>query len=166
MKELFIIRHGLAGKRLEAEDLDVSRPLTKKGKEKMKDVSKGLNALGVSFDRVLTSPLPRASETAEILVKCCVDPKNVEATDLLKPGAKYDDLVSYLNKLDGVNSVALIGHEPFLSEFGSYCLSKSKTSFINLKKGSVMLLEMDGPLKPGKCKLSWLLQPSQLIGLY
>jgi|SRR5208337_2601567 len=164
MKELYIIRHGLAGTRMDDAGNDESRPLTDKGKAKMKDIAKGLKALGISFDKVLTSPLARAEQTADILKKYCVDVENIEVTDLLKPGAPGEDLIKYLNKLDA-DCVAIVGHEPDLSEFASYCLAKGKTSFIILKKGGVLKLEMDGPVKPGKCELCWLMEPYQLIGL-
>jgi|SRR5271157_748493 len=165
MQELYIIRHGLAGIRMEDAGGDESRPLTDKGKAKMKDIAKGLKALGVSFDKVLTSPLARAEQTADILKKYCVDAENIEATDLLRPGFAKDDLISYLNKIDGAGSIAIVGHEPDLSEFASYCLSKGKSSFIILKKGGVLKLETDGPIKPGKCGLCWLMEPSQLINI-
>ena len=67
MLELYIIRHGLAGKSLEDETMDDERPLKKKGKEKMKEIAKGLKELKIGFDVVLTSPLLRAKESAEIV---------------------------------------------------------------------------------------------------
>lgn len=160
MKALYIIRHGAAGKRLEDESLDEARPLTKKGKDRMKDIAKGLKDMGVSFDKLITSPLPRCAETADILMKCSAE--DPQATDLLKPGASSDDLIGYLNTLDGADAVAIVGHEPFLSEFASYCMSKSKTSFIVLKKGGIIAMDVDGMLKPGTCKLEWLMGPAQL----
>lgn len=163
MLELYIIRHGLAGKPLEDESLDEERPMTKKGKDRMKDIAKGLEELGVSFDVIVSSPLARAKETAEIVDKYCCDADGIEYTDLLKPGATYDGLISYLNGLEGKDTVAIVGHEPFLSGFASYCLSKGKNSFIRLKKGGVLALEMDGELKPGQCKLAWLMEPWQLL---
>jgi len=167
MLELYIIRHGLAGKPLEDTQLDEDRPLTKKGKDRMKDVAKGLDELGVSLDAILSSPLARAKETAQIVEKYCSDAGSIEYTDLLKPGASNDKLIEFLNGLEGkdkaaVNAVAIVGHEPFLSGFASYCLAKGKNSFIRLKKGGVLALELDGALKPGQCKLAWLMEPWQL----
>jgi len=165
MLELYIIRHGLAGKSLEDESLDEERPLTKKGKDRMKDISKGLDELGICFDAIVSSPLARARESAEIVDKYCGTGGNIEYTDLLKPGASYDVLIDYLNRLEGKDKVAIVGHEPFLSGFASYCLSKSKSSFITLKKGGVLAMETGGPLKPGQCNLAWLMEPWQMIEL-
>ena len=165
MKELFIVRHGPAGKPLEDKKLDEARPLTKKGKEKMKDIVKGLSDMNISFDKIVTSPLARCAESADILSKCCTAKKGVEPIDALKPGGSVDDVIGYLNALDGVENVAIVGHEPFLSEFASYCLAKSKNSFIDLKKGGVIALEFEGMIKPGTGKLCWMMEPSQLIKL-
>ena len=165
MKELYIIRHGPAGKRLEDESLDEKRRLTKKGKETMKGVARGLKNMDVSFDKMLTSPLARCAESADLLCKCCTDANGAEAVDILKPGASIDDVIGYLNALDGADTVAIVGHEPFLSEFASFCLSKAKSSFIDLKKGGVIALEVNGMVKPGTCKMCWMMGPSQLAGL-
>ncbi|HEY3422605.1 MAG TPA: phosphohistidine phosphatase SixA [Methanocellaceae archaeon] len=165
MKELFIIRHGPAGKSLDDKKLDEARPLTKKGKEKMKEIARGLSDMDISFDKIVTSPLLRCAETADILSKCSGGKKSVESIDALKPGGSGDELIGYLNALDGVDNVAIVGHEPFLSEFASYCLAKSKNSFIDLKKGGVIALEFGGMIKPGAGKICWMMEPSQLIKL-
>jgi phosphohistidine phosphatase len=163
MLELYIIRHGLAGKGMADGALDEARPLTKKGKDRMKDISKGLNRLGVSLDAIVTSPLVRAKETADIVLKYCGGPEEVTLSDLLKPGSSFDELIIYLNGFKGKDKVAIVGHEPFLSGFASYCLAKSKSSFITLKKGGVIMIEPDGALKPGKCLLAWQMEPWQII---
>jgi phosphohistidine phosphatase len=165
MKELCIIRHGLAGNGMEDERRDEKRPLTAQGKVKMKGVAGGLKRLGVSFDVILTSPLTGATETAEIVDEYCGNGREPLRTDLLKPGASFDKLIARLNTLDRVDRVALVGHESSLSEFASYCLSAALGSFISLKKGGVLMLEVHGRLKPGECTLSWLMKPSQLVEL-
>ncbi len=165
MLELYIIRHALAGKPIEDAGLDEARPLTKKGKDRMKAIAKGLDKQGVSLDMILSSPLARAKETADIVCKYCGDAEEVTITDLLTPGSTYEGLIGYLNGLEGPEKVAIVGHEPFLSGFASYCLAKSKNSFINLKKGGAILIATEGTLKPGQCKLSWLMEPGQMLDL-
>lgn len=150
MLELYIIRHGIAEKD-GGEMGDEGRRLTKKGKEKMKEVAKELKKGDIHFDLILTSPLLRAKETAEIVVKQCGS--KMTETDLLKPGAEYQDLIKYCNKLKGYKRIAVVGHEPFLSGFASYCLAKTEISFIDLKKGGVLMLDVGGTLKPGACVL-------------
>lgn len=163
MLELYIIRHGFAGKSNEGAADDDLRPLKKKGKEQMKDVGRSLKKWDVALDAVLTSPLVRAKESAEILNAECGKSKKVILTDLLKPGASFSKLIKHLNDLKKAQRVAIVGHEPFLSEFASHCLSKNGGSFINLRKGGVIKLDIDKVIKPGNCILSWLLEPSLLI---
>lgn len=162
MLELYIIRHGLAGQCLEDKMMDEERPLKKKGKEQLKEIAKGLEKHNICFDIVLTSPLLRAKQSAEIINSHCGKNKGVTETNHLKPGASYINLIKFLNKLKNKNKVAIVGHEPFLSGFASYCLSKSKTSFINLKKGGIIKLETDKMIKPGHCIMSWLTEPTHL----
>ena len=163
MFELYLIRHGLAGKRLDDEAKDQLRPLTKKGKEKMKNIAKGLNKLNITFDVILTSPLVRAEETAEIISAHCGMSKAPKVTELLMPNASYQSLTKSLNQLKEPGRIAIVGHEPFLSGFVSFCLSKSNHSFIKIKKGGVLMLEIDKVLKPERCKLCWLMEPRHII---
>lgn len=163
MRELYIIRHGAAGKSVEDESKDQNRRLTKRGKEKVKSIAKNLHKREIAFDVVITSPLPRAKETAEIISAHCSTKSEPYPIDLLKPGASNQKLVSFLNQIRKAEKVAIVGHEPFLSDFVSFCLSKSDHSFITLKKGGVVMLEIDEIVKPGKCKLSWLSQPDHIV---
>ncbi len=163
MLELYILRHGLAGRSLEDDTMDEERPLKKNGKTQMKEIGKALKSQKISFDTVLTSPLLRACESADIVNAYCGASEEVIVTDLLAPGASYDKLVRFLNKFKESKTVAIVGHEPFLSGFASYCLSKNKSSLMNLKKGGVLMLEVDGLIRPGRCMLSWLMEPKQII---
>lgn len=129
----------------------------------MKEIGKGLKKMKISFDAILTSPLLRSKESAEILNAYCSNTKEVMVTDLLKPGASFNNLIKFLNKLKDSKKVAIVGHEPFLSTFASYCLTKNKSSLINLKKGGVLMLQVDEVIKPGQCLLSWLMEPRQIV---
>lgn len=164
MKSLYVVRHGIAQKRGEGVD-DDARELTARGRDRMKLVAKGLADAGVRFDAILTSPLARALQTARIVEKYCAGGDAFVETDLLKPGASFDRLIEQLNGLEGTDSVAIVGHEPDLSSFVSYCIADRKTSCVRLKKGGVALLEPDGAIGPWQCLLAWLLEPGQLIQL-
>src|SRR5215467_5812751 len=80
--ELFLIRHGIAEARGDAWPDDNKRPLTERGMTRMRKSARALAKLGVSIDVVLTSPLVRTRQTAE-LVAAAFDPRppivNVEA---------------------------------------------------------------------------------------
>lgn len=163
MQELYIIRHGLAGKKLEDIAKDDQRPLKKKGIAEMKGIAKGLKGLKISFDRVFTSPLVRSKETAEIVNTHCSHTKEVTVTPLLSPDASFKNLIEFLNTFKDLKTVAIVGHEPFLSCFASYCLSKNENPLMYLKKGGILMLKIDGVISPGRCLLAWLMEPEQMI---
>jgi phosphohistidine phosphatase len=162
VKALYVLRHGIA-EELGAGMDDDARELTRKGTGRMKTIAKGLADVGVRSDVILTSPLVRAVQTARIFRKYCSEKADIEMSDLLKPDASFDELIDHLNRLDGVDSVAIVGHEPFLSGFVTYCLAGEMPSFVLLKKGGIASLAIDEAIKPGHCALTFLLQPEHLI---
>src|SRR5438552_12259523 len=66
--KVYLVRHAIAADRGDAYPDDAKRPLTHKGVARMREVVEGLRDLGITVDVVLTSPLLRAKQTAEILV--------------------------------------------------------------------------------------------------
>ena len=65
--ELFLFRHGEAGKRLQSGSKDFDRPLTSTGQKEIESISISLKKLKINFDRIITSPLKRAHQTAVIV---------------------------------------------------------------------------------------------------
>ena len=96
--ELYLIRHGLAEDRGEAWPDDSKRPLTEDGMSRLRKQARGLARLGVTLDIVLTSPLVRARQTAEI-VAAGLDPRPSLATiDSLAPDGTYQAIMADLEK--------------------------------------------------------------------
>lgn len=164
MKELYVIRHGIAEQKAPNGSGDEKRELTGEGKKKVKLIAKSLKGMDVEFDAIISSPLTRSMQTAKIIMDICPGCGEVAVTDLLKPDGQYDDLIKYLNTIEGAERVSIVGHEPFLSGFISYCLSKSRNPFIRMKKGAVALISIDEHIIPGKAELQWLMGPKQIIG--
>jgi len=85
--ELFLIRHGIAEARGDAWPDDNKRPLTERGITRMRKSARALAKLGMTIDVVLTSPLVRTRQTAEI-VASAFDPRpaivNVDSTVILE----------------------------------------------------------------------------------
>ena len=96
--ELYLIRHGLAEERGDAWPDDVKRPLTEDGMERLRKEARGLARLDVSFDVVLTSPLVRARQTAEIIVAAFEPRPHLATIDSLAPGAQYASVIADLEK--------------------------------------------------------------------
>ena len=163
---LYIIRHAIAVDEGSPEyEEDSQRPLTDKGRKKMRQIAKGLRALGVDFDMVLSSPYIRAKETAEILVDVFKIKKNVAFSDHLIPMGDPDALISEVNEKYSVNSIALVGHEPFLSALTGLLVSENAGIDMTLKKGGVCRLSADDLHHARKATLEWLLTPGVLVEL-
>jgi phosphohistidine phosphatase len=146
---IYFLRHGEADWP-DWKKSDDERPLTEKGKAEMHEVGAFLANLSVKPDAVLTSPLPRASQTAEIAARY-VDAKSVE-DDLLAPGFGSAELKKLLKKR-GYESVMVVGHEPDFSE----AVGKLTGARIKLSKAGIALVEVDPDLRCGK--LLWLFPP-------
>ncbi len=162
--ELYIIRHAIAALREEWTGSDDKRPLTEKGKRKMEQITRGLAAMEIDFTHIFSSPLVRAQQTAEILQQV-LKFDHVDETDLLVPSADPAAMIPFLNKLPDNAEVALVGHEPHLSELLSYLLSGEHKNFAAFKKGGVAMLEGYAPLRAGKLILRWLLEPNHLVAI-
>src|SRR5215469_14985125 len=96
--ELYLIRHGVAEERGEAWTDDGQRPLTDDGKSKLRKVARGLVRLGASFDVILTSPLVRARQTAEIVAAAFDHRAPIVNVDALAPGGSHQTIVAEIEK--------------------------------------------------------------------
>jgi phosphohistidine phosphatase len=158
--ELYLIRHGLAEERGDAWPDDGKRPLTEDGMESMRKEARGLARLGVVLDVVLSSPLVRARQTAE-LVAGGLEPRppivNVES---LTPDGSYAAVVADLEKHARKRRIALVGHEPAIGELAARLIG-SRHSF-EFKKGAVCRIDVEALPPSGPGNLRWLLTPKVL----
>jgi phosphohistidine phosphatase len=161
---LYLIRHAIAVDEGSPEYEDDSlRPLSDKGKKKMRQIAKGLHALGVDFDLILSSPYIRAKETAEILADIFKVKKDVEFSDNLIPMGDPDLLISEINEKYSVDSIALVGHEPHLTALIGLLVSENTGMDMTLKKGGMCRLSTDDLHHTRKATLEWLLTPGILV---
>lgn len=161
--KLVLIRHAIAEDRedfAQTGESDDARPLTDSGRKKMKRTVRGLREL-VNLDVLATSPLVRAMQTAQI-VSGGYDNMPPVVTDVLSPGAEFDDFLDWLRRLDDAETVAAVGHEPHLSSLASWLLTGDGRAILSMKKGSALLLEFDGELRAGGARARWFLTPAQL----
>ncbi len=155
---IYLIRHADAQQLGQKNDFsDEKRSLTSEGRDRMRDGAKGLAMLGVDPDLILTSPLARALETAEIVAAALgVSKKEIIQTDNLKPGASVDELFAEVKKHTGVESLALVGHEPDLSGIISRILQGVGRVPVDLKKGCVCCLNVTETVPALHGSLVWL----------
>ena len=161
--QLFLIRHGIAEERGDAWPDDAKRPLSEDGIERFQKSARGLARLDVWIDVVLTSPLVRARQTAEI-VASAFDPRpSIITIESLAPGGSYASLVADLEKHGRKTRIALVGHEPGIGELGARLIG-SRHSF-EFKKGAVCRIDVDEipPVGPGD--LRWFLTPKVMASI-
>ncbi|MGE3842901.1 MAG: phosphohistidine phosphatase SixA [Vicinamibacterales bacterium] len=157
---VYLVRHGLADAKGSAYPDDSKRPLTQEGKDRLHEVGRGLVALGVTVESVLTSPFVRARQTAEILAASW--PKAPGVTDLsaLAVGGAIADVCAALATRGGSQHLALVGHMPGLGELASELLGMAQP--VDFKKGAVLCLELNRTPARGAATLRWLATPRML----
>jgi phosphohistidine phosphatase len=165
---LYIVRHAIAVPRgtPDYED-DSQRPLTRKGRKKMEKIAQGLKSLEVELDLILTSPYVRAVDTARIVKKeLGLGDDQVLETEHLTPGGDHSQMIQWINEqYAAAANIALVGHEPSLSQLISTLVCGDPNLALVLKKGGVCRLSVE-TLRYGRCAaLEWLLSPSQLAEL-
>ena len=163
--ELFVIRHAIAeplGRR--NEFIDEKRALTVEGRNRMRDVVKGLIKLRVEVDLILTSPLVRAVETAEIIAASMrLSKKAIRQSGNLAPGASAEDLFAEIKGQTGAEAVALVGLQPDLGSLISRTIQNDGGALsIQLKKGGVCCVNVGETVPTLRGEMMWLLTPKQL----
>ena len=162
--ELYLIRHALAQQLgLKNDFTDEKRTLTSEGRDRMREAARGLRKLGVQLDLLLTSPLVRAIETAEIVADALgISKKEIMQTDKLAPGASADELFAEIKSHTGVESVGVVGHQPDLGEILAKIVQARNKFAIDLKKGSVCCINVVETVPSLRGELVWLMTPKQL----
>ncbi|MGI0049436.1 MAG: phosphohistidine phosphatase SixA [Nitrososphaera sp.] len=161
--ELYILRHGEAGKRIPSGSRDSERPLTVAGLEEVEEVASALDRLGVRFDFVATSPLKRARQTADAVAKVLkVKKGSVEEWNELKPEGRRTDLYRKLSQFKPESSVLVVGHEPYLSTMVSEIVFDGGAGRIVMKKAGLAKITVATFQPRIKGELRWLLTPKHL----
>ncbi len=145
-------------------DCDENRPLSDQGRQQVQAVAEAVKRLGLRFDRVLSSPLLRAMETAQELCRHLDLPETtLESCDQLQPGSASKKLMKRLRSVEA-NEVVLVGHAPDLEEHAAWLLG-SKRCQIEIAKAGLAHLRCDAPPRKGVGALVWLLTPDLISSL-
>jgi phosphohistidine phosphatase len=158
--DLFALRHGEAGNRQKLIVIDTKRTLTAAGRKEIEEVAKGLSKIKVKPERIITSPLVRARETAEIVAKV-QSSDNLEEWDELKPEGNRQQFYTKLSKLKSDLSVMIVGHEPYLSTMICEVIGAPGGRLV-LKKGGVARVRVDTLTPKVAGELRWVLSPGLL----
>lgn len=156
---LLLLRHGIAEER--RQDLeDGDRALTARGRERTLAVLERLVALGLRPDRLLSSPLLRARQTAEIAVTAGWAPAAELAAELAPGGAALGSLPEWCHASG--DSLALVGHEPDLSALACQLIG-APAGCLALRKAGLIQLQLPVGAAAGQAVLVSLLRPGLLM---
>jgi phosphohistidine phosphatase len=161
--KILLVRHAIAQETSPTGDR--GRRLSREGREKFERGAAALAALVPELELVVSSPLARAKETAAILTAACPAPPRTVEDEMLASEGDGAAVVRFLAKQKGLAVVALVGHEPNLSQLEGLLLTGKERSVAVMKKGGAALLESPGAVAAGSCTLLWHLTPGQLRDL-
>src|SRR3954447_22186497 len=117
--QLYLLRHGIAAERGAGHPDDSKRPLTAEGISRLRKQVKGLNALGVSLEVIVSSPLVRTRETADLIADALAGKPDVLLPDALAPDGTSAAVIQELARYAKKRAVALVGQEPSLGELAA-----------------------------------------------
>jgi phosphohistidine phosphatase len=151
---LYFLRHGRAEQHSDGPDAE--RRLTKRGTQELKGAAPIWRRLKLRPEVILTSPLVRAVQTAEI-ARAALNVKGQPRTDdRLRPGATWDGLAQAMAEHHEAGRVMFVGHNP---DFESAIEDLSGAGAVRLRPGGVACLEFRGVPEPGQGEIAWLLDP-------
>lgn len=165
--QIVLFRHGIAEDRNEFANTglpDSERPLTRKGVQRTRAAARGLATVLPGLTAVGTSPYLRARQTAELLAGAC-ESGGASATtivDDLQPGSRASGVCRWLEQGSPSDVVALVGHEPDLSELMAWFTTGREAGFARFKKAGACLIDFSSMPARGAGELQWLVTPGVL----
>ncbi|MBX7044853.1 MAG: phosphohistidine phosphatase SixA [Ignavibacteria bacterium] len=157
--KIYLIRHGEAiDHETNSVKSDEYRFLTVKGRMTTRKVAKNLKDELSLADKIFTSPLTRAVQTAEIIATTIKFKNDVEIVNELKIGSSISKIIELITEHSAMNVIVLVGHEPMMGML-VHALSDKK-DFYNFKKSGVCLIDFDVKKEQGAYK--WFLNPKTL----
>ncbi|MHB1229718.1 MAG: phosphohistidine phosphatase SixA [Halothiobacillus sp.] len=165
--DVLLIRHAPAEEREQfalTGQPDERRPLTVRGIERMQLAARGLMTLALPIERLIASPLVRAQQTAEILAPT-LEIRQFDTEAMLASDVPTEHLIDWLRKQPRVDGIALIGHEPSLSQLMETLIGGRSNGNMPLKKGGAALLRFTDNIAAGQGQLIWFLSPGILRAL-
>lgn len=162
--DVYLIRHGIAADPADYQQ-DRDRPLVAKGRKKTAAVAQRLREIGLHFDEMLTSPLVRAQQTAEILLERGLT-SQLTVTESLSPDGEFQDWLDWLKTWQSPEhrTVALVGHQPDLGQWAERLIWGDAQQKLVLKKAGIIGVTVPDNIDPvGNSVLFWLTPPRYLM---
>jgi phosphohistidine phosphatase len=158
--ELYLIRHGLAAERGEEYPDDSKRPLTDEGITRLRKEAKALDALGVTIEHIIASPLTRTKQTADVFAETLKSKPSVSTSDSLAPAGAPTAVIQELTRHMRRGTLALVGHEPNIGELAARLIGARIP--LAFKKGAICRLDFEVFPPKGLGQLRWFITPRML----
>jgi phosphohistidine phosphatase len=155
--EIYLLRHGIAEDR-SPTGADADRRLTEEGRQKLRRVLDRARAAKVQPTLILTSPLVRAVQTAELAAEVLDVSGSLVKTAALVPEASPQEVWREIRGHRNQESILLAGHEPLFSAATAYLLGAPSLQ-IEFKKGALVRIDMERLAGEPQGVLQWLLPP-------
>jgi phosphohistidine phosphatase len=142
---IYFLRHANAGpKHFSNPAKDEKRPIDKIGEEQSHDVGRALAYLGVTANVIISSPLTRAMQTAEVVAREIGYEEKIVSDDALRPEATFEKFKSLLNRHKDKPAIMVVGHDPSMTEFVNRVLSGgAPLAAVEMKKGGVAKVDIE-----------------------
>jgi phosphohistidine phosphatase len=159
---LFLMRHASAGTFRENPLLDAKRGLIKEGKEQCMTMARVLSALKAPIDVIVSSPLKRALQTAQLVGTELGYEGKVEISPALGLNASFSDFQDLLVKYSDREGILAVGHNPNMFQFLGRLITGNGGASIRMRKGSIARVD----LKNHPPRLQMLLDPRTARAIY
>ena len=157
--DIYFLRHASAGEPKLTPSKDDERRLDKLGIEQSHNVGRALAAMDISLEAILSSPLPRAAETAEIVADEIGHKQKVVMEAAMRPGASYEQFLELLGRYGSGDAIMVVGHNPNMTEFlNKLLIGEDAPDAIELKKAAIAKVEKTG----SGAILKWCMPPKVL----
>ncbi|HUA96948.1 MAG TPA: phosphohistidine phosphatase SixA [Terracidiphilus sp.] len=159
---LYLMRHADAGVARGNPLLDAKRGLVKEGKEQCMLMARVLAALKSPIDAIVSSPLKRALQTAQLVGTELGFEGKVDVASALAPNADFAAFQALLATYTGREGLLAVGHNPNAFQFLGRLVTGNGGASIRMRKGSIARIDLDR--RPPR--LQWLIDPRMARALY
>jgi phosphohistidine phosphatase len=139
--QVYLLRHGIAEEG-SSQTGDSDRALTNDGRRRVRQVLAHVADSGVKVDMILTSPLKRAVQTADIAATCLRSKLETSISKALVPGGIVEDVWSEIRAHRDAEALLLVGHNPLFSNLAPFLLGAPELQ-VDFKKGAVMRIDFE-----------------------
>jgi phosphohistidine phosphatase len=153
--ELYLLRHGIAEKDRPGLS-DADRALTQEGRRKLRQVMKAARDAKVEPALIVTSPLKRAVQTAEVAQEVLGYQKQILRSRVLLPGSSAEQVWDEVRVHKDESSLMLVGHNPLFAELSGYLLGSADME-VDFKKGALLRIDFEEFRARPKGTLRWYL---------